>query len=87
VWSLSENADVEVEVEERVVPPAVAARLASMQARKDAGLVGRTVVVPVWLNRADHLRAHEACHAAAGLWNRSVEWLRGQWTAGEQSTA
>jgi transposase len=84
VWSLSENAEVEVEVEERVVPPAVAARLASMQARKDAGLVGRTVVVPVWLNRADHLRAHEACHAAAGLWNRSVEWLRGQWTAGEQ---
>ncbi|MFE5406929.1 zinc ribbon domain-containing protein [Streptomyces sp. NPDC056580] len=68
---------------EKKVPRAVAARLASMKARKDSGLVGRTAIVPVWLNRADHLRVHAACHAAAGLWNRSVVWLRGQWEAGE----
>ncbi|MGW5433776.1 RNA-guided endonuclease InsQ/TnpB family protein [Streptomyces sp. NPDC004059] len=74
---MSENAEVQK------VPPAVAARLASMEARKDSGLVGRTAIVPVWLNRADHLRAHDACHAAAGLWNQSVSWLRGQWEAGE----
>jgi putative transposase len=73
-----------VESEARVVPPAVVARLASMRARRDAGLVGRTAIVPVWLNRADHLRAHEACHAAAGLWNQTVSWLRGEWTAGER---
>src|SRR5262245_9633866 len=72
-----------VEVENKVVSPAVAARLASLKARKDAGLVGRTAIVPVWLNRADHVRAHEGCHAAAGLWNQAVAWLRGQWDAGE----
>src|SRR5262245_47580873 len=72
-----------VEVENKVVSPAVAARLASLKARKDAGLVGRTAMVPVWLNRADHVRAHEGCHAAAGLWNQAVAWLRGQWDAGE----
>jgi transposase len=55
-----------------------------MRARKDAGLVGRTAVVPVWLSRTDHARAHEACHAAAGLWNQTVSWLRGRWTAGER---
>jgi putative transposase len=78
---MSEGA--EVEAEEKIVPPAVAARLASLKARKEAGLGGRTAIVPVWLNRADHVRAHEACHAAAGLWNRSVQWLRAQWDAGE----
>ena len=72
-----------VEVAQKVVPPAVAARLASVKARKEAGLVGRTAVVPVWLNRRDHVRAHEGCHAAAGLWNKTVAWLRGQWEQGE----
>ena len=71
------------EVEQKAVPPAVAARLASVKARKEAGLVGRTAVVPVWLNRRDHVRAHEGCHAAAGLWNKTVAWLRGQWEQGE----
>ncbi|GGJ65275.1 RNA-guided endonuclease InsQ/TnpB family protein [Streptomyces brasiliensis] len=75
---MSENAEAE-----KKVPPAVAARLASMKARKEAGLVGRTSVVPLWLDRADHLRAHEACHASAGVWNRTVSWLRDQWEAGE----
>ncbi|MFG2260079.1 zinc ribbon domain-containing protein [Streptomyces mirabilis] len=75
---MSENAEAG-----KKVPPAVAARLASMKARNESGLVGLTAIVPVWLNRADHLRAHDACHAAACLWNRSVVWLRGQWEAGE----
>jgi transposase len=82
--AVSESVEDVVKVEARVVPLAVVARLATMQTRKGAGLVGRTAVVPVWLNRADHLRAHEACHAAAGLWNQTVTWLRGQWTAGER---
>jgi putative transposase len=81
---VSEDVEGVVRAEARVVPPAVAARLASMRARKDAGLVGRTAVVPVWLSRTDHARAHEACHAAAGLWNQTVSWLRGRWTAGER---
>jgi hypothetical protein len=71
------------EVEQKVVPPAVAARLASLKVRKEAGLVGRTAIVPVWLNRADHVRAHEGCHAAAGLWNQTVAWLRSEWERGE----
>src|SRR5262249_15170764 len=54
-----------------------------MKARKEAGLVGRTGIVPVWLNRRDHVRAHEGCHAAARLWNKTVAWLRGQWEQGE----
>ncbi|BBC36379.1 hypothetical protein SGFS_076730 [Streptomyces graminofaciens] len=41
-----------------------------------------TAVVPVWLNRAEHERAHEACHASALLWNRTVSWVREEWTAG-----
>ncbi|WP_344118263.1 transposase [Streptomyces blastmyceticus] len=41
-----------------------------------------TAVVPVWLNRADHVRAHAACHASAMLWNRTVAWVRGEWRAG-----
>ena len=71
------------EVAQKVVPPAVAARLASLKARKEAGLVGRTAIVPLWLNRADHVRAHEGCHAAAGLWNQTVAWLRSEWEQGE----
>lgn len=30
--------------------------------------------------------AHEACHAAAGLWTRSVDWLHGQWRAKKSPT-
>ncbi|MER5224247.1 transposase [Streptomyces flaveus] len=41
-----------------------------------------TAVVPVWLNRAAHERAHEACHASALLWNRTVSWVREEWAAG-----
>ncbi|MGW1072237.1 zinc ribbon domain-containing protein [Streptomyces sp. NPDC002537] len=41
-----------------------------------------TAVVPVRLNRGDHVRAHEACHASAMLWNRAVAWVRGEWRAG-----
>jgi hypothetical protein len=38
---VSEDVEGVVRAEARVVPPAVAARLVSMRARKDAGLVGR----------------------------------------------
>ncbi|MFJ8138571.1 zinc ribbon domain-containing protein [Streptomyces sp. NPDC096013] len=41
-----------------------------------------TAVVPVWLNRAEHERAHQACHASALLWNRVVAWVRGEWAEG-----
>lgn len=41
-----------------------------------------TAVVPVWLNRAEHERAHEACHVSALLWNRVISWVREEWTAG-----
>src|SRR5262249_22924046 len=68
----------DAEVAQKVVAPAVAARLASLKARKEAGLVGRTAIVPVWLNRADHVRAHEGCRAAAGLWNQTAAWLRSE---------
>jgi hypothetical protein len=61
------------EAAERKVPPQVAARLASLQAKKDAGLVGLTAVVPVHLPWKQHLAAHQACHAAALLWNRTVD--------------
>ncbi|MGP3922344.1 RNA-guided endonuclease InsQ/TnpB family protein [Streptomyces sp. 8N616] len=42
----------------------------------------RTQIVPVRLNRADHARAHAACHAAALLWNSTVGWLHDQWRQG-----
>lgn len=41
-----------------------------------------TAIVPVWLNRADHERAHIACHASALLWNRVVGWVHAEWRAG-----
>ncbi len=41
-----------------------------------------TAIVPVRLNRADHERAHAACHASALLWNYAVDWVREQWKAG-----
>jgi hypothetical protein len=82
--AVSESVEGTVVAAARVGPPAVAARRASGQARKAAGLVGRTAVVPVWLTRTDHALAHEACHAAAGLWNQTVSWLRGQWQSGER---
>jgi hypothetical protein len=71
------------EAAEREVPPQVAARLAAIQAKKDAGLVGMTAVVPVHLPFNQHLAAHEACHAAALLWNRTVDWRHAQWRAKE----
>jgi hypothetical protein len=74
----AEPADEQVE---REVPPQVAARLAAIQAKKDAGLVGMTAIVPVHLLWKQHLAAHEACHAAALLWNQTVDWLHGQWRA------
>lgn len=42
----------------------------------------RTAVVPARLNRADHTRAHEACHAVALLWNAAVDWVHAEWKAG-----
>jgi hypothetical protein len=63
----------------REIPPQVAARLAAIQAKKDAGLVGMTAIVPVHLLWKQHLSAHAACHAAALLWNQTVDWLHGQW--------
>ncbi|WP_225100893.1 zinc ribbon domain-containing protein [Streptomyces sp. CoH27] len=41
-----------------------------------------TAVVPVWLNRANHERAHEACHTSALLWNRTLAWVRDEWKTG-----
>jgi transposase len=41
------------------------------------------VVAPVTLNGADHRRAHNACHAAAGLWNQAVDWVHEQWAIRE----
>ncbi|CAM5386392.1 hypothetical protein SGLAM104S_03343 [Streptomyces glaucescens] len=41
-----------------------------------------TAVVPLWLSRLDHARAHAACHASALLWNRTVAWVREEWRAG-----
>ena len=67
----------------REIPPQVAARLAAIQAKKDAGLVGMTAIVPVHLPWKQHLAAHEACHAAALLWNTAVDWLHAQWRAKE----
>jgi IS605 OrfB family transposase len=69
----------QADVLERVIPPQVAARLAAIQAKKDAGLVGLTAIVPVHLPWKHHLAAHKACHAAALLWNEAVNWLHGQW--------
>jgi len=43
----------------------------------------RTAVVPVWLNRAEHVQAHEASHAAALQWNQLVQWLRSYWDENE----
>jgi len=42
----------------------------------------RTAIVPVWLNRAQFRHGHEAAHAAAGLWNELVVWVRAEWAAG-----
>ncbi|MFF7842009.1 hypothetical protein ACFZC6_24860 [Streptomyces ossamyceticus] len=39
-------------------------------------------MVPVWLKRAEHERAHAACHASALLWNRTLSWVRGEWAVG-----
>lgn len=80
------SAAIEDEPAERVIPVQVAARLAAQQRKRDANLIGMTAVVPVTLSWADHLRAHQACHAAAGLWNRSVDWLHGQWRGKKSPT-
>ena len=69
----------QIDVVERVVLPQVAARLAAVQAKKAAGLVGLTAIVPVHLPWKQHLAAHKACHAAALVWNEAVNWLHGQW--------
>jgi IS605 OrfB family transposase len=71
----------QADVVERLIPPQVAARLAAVQAKKDAGLVDLTAIVPVHLPWKQHLAAHEACHAAALLWNQTVDWLHAQWRA------
>ena len=39
-------------------------------------------MVPVWLNRAQYVTAHEGAHNAALLWNEVVVWVRSQWAAG-----
>lgn len=41
------------------------------------------MIAPVTLTGADHRRAHDACHAAAGLWNQAVDWVHEQWTIRE----
>ena len=69
----------QIDVVERVILPQVAARLAAVQAKKAAGLVGLTAIVPVHLPWKQHLAAHKACHAAALVWNEAVNWLHGQW--------
>jgi putative transposase len=42
----------------------------------------RVAVFPLTLTGADYRRAHEACHQAALLWNRAVNWVHGEWKAG-----
>jgi hypothetical protein len=39
----------------------------------------RTGICPVTLAEADHLRAHDACHSAAGLRNQTMGWVRSRW--------
>lgn len=42
----------------------------------------RVAMIPVWLNRANHLYAHEGAHNAALLWNDLVAWTRAEWANG-----
>ncbi len=41
----------------------------------------RTAICPVTLSGADHRRAHDACHLAAKLWERVVDWVHSEWKA------
>jgi putative transposase len=43
----------------------------------------RVAIFPVILTGADYRRAHEACHQAALLWNYAVDWVHGEWKAGD----
>ena len=43
------------------------------------GQATRTAVVPVRLNGASYRLAHGACHTAALLWDRSVDWVHDEW--------
>jgi putative transposase len=43
----------------------------------------RVAICPLTLVGADYRRAHQACHQAALLWNRAVDWVHGQWKAGD----
>jgi putative transposase len=42
----------------------------------------RVAICPLTLTGADYRRAHEACHQAALLWNRAVNWVHTEWKAG-----
>jgi hypothetical protein len=68
------------------LPPQVAAHKAALRARREAGLVDRTAIVPVTLSRKDHLTAHAGCHAAANVWNTCVGRMSAQWKAGKSPT-
>ncbi|MHB8294568.1 MAG: hypothetical protein ACYDH5_08065 [Acidimicrobiales bacterium] len=39
----------------------------------------RTAVVHAHITGADYRRAHAAHHAAAGLWDQAVDWVRSEW--------
>lgn len=42
----------------------------------------RTAVCPVNLTGADYRRTHDACHQAALLWDRAVDWVHAEWKTG-----
>jgi hypothetical protein len=41
-----------------------------------------TAVAFVTMSRGDNCRAHDACQADAGLWNRAVNWVPAEWNSG-----
>ncbi len=41
----------------------------------------RTAIVPVTLSGVDYRRAHDAHHVAAGLWDKAVDRVHGEWKA------
>ena len=41
----------------------------------------RTAIVHVTLTEASYRLAHDSCHAAALLWNQSVDFVHGEWKA------
>ena len=49
---------------------------------KVEGQEARTAIVTVRLDGASYRLAHDACHTAALLWDRAVDWVHGEWKQG-----